>query len=390
MPAAWRRGGRVDLASSRGPRDRNEDRLGGWLDGPASLLVVADGMGGYEAGDVAAGLVLTAVESARPAPGSLAALEEWMREVVLDAESRIQDHVERHGTVGMGSTVILASAIANTIVIAHVGDSRAYLVDPEEATLLTRDHTVGAEAVDRGVVTDAEVHTVPYHEALVRSLGALGTAGPEINRIPLPDAGGPYLLILCTDGVWNAVPSQDFPGLLFDRRGRPVPQPAEVLVREAVNRHTRDNATAVVLGLGPELEEPKRRRRLLVTAVFLLFLLLVGLPALLRGPTTPGVIHPSDGARPPAEQGQGFGDVGEARILWIRTDRLDGVEAIVGSNSIGIVQPGAPSPLRLLHGDSLLLRWGGDDGVDSMLVIVDEAVPDSLHVPKPPDGEDEN
>jgi len=390
MSPAWRQSELVDMASSRGPRDRNEDRLGALMEEPCPLLVVADGMGGYEAGDVAAGLVLAAVESARPTPGSAEALKNWMREVVLDAESRIQDHAERHGARGMGSTVVLASVVARAIVIAHVGDSRAYLVDPETATPLTRDHSVGAEAVERGVVTEAEVHTVPYHEALVRSLGALGTAGPEVSEVPVPDTGGPHLLILCTDGVWNAISNEDIPGLLFHGKRKPVARPAQVLVREALNRGTKDNATAVVLQLGPDPAGSKRPHRGLVGALVALFLVLaVGVMAVVRGSIAPGEVDAPGGAFPPTADSETSGTGDESRILWVRTDRPGGVEASLGSRQIGIVPPATPSPLRLLRGDSLLLRWDGPDGADSMLVIVDDEVPDSLHVPQPPDGENE-
>ena len=384
----------LDAATDAGPRPRNEDRFRVRLDLGYPFLALADGMGGYEAGDLAATLVMEAAGAAGSPPATVAELQGWMERVILDAESRIQNEARSRGKGGMGSTVVLACVLPDTVAVAHVGDSRAYLVNRLTAQRLTRDHSVGADAVTRGVVTEAEMHTVPYHEALVRSLGALGAEGPDFQTFSIGSSGEESLLVLCTDGIWNVISDSDLPGLLFDATGSQVKDPAHVLVASALDRGTGDNATAVVLEVGGragrKVRKPLPRMAALAALAALVALFVgVGLAWLTLGSNRQ---IPAEPLRPTVVTSTPVSPAGgvAARILWIRTSHGGGLEARVGRDLIGGVPAGTFTPLRLLLGDSLLLRWTWQGGADSVFVVVEETTPDTIVVPTAEGGPHES
>ncbi len=371
-------------ASETGPRERNEDRLGIWTERPVPVVAVADGMGGYQAGDVAARLAIEAVDKGGLPPSTPEAVQGWMEALFKDAETRIQRHAQVHGTAGMGSTLVVACLLPDSIAIGHVGDSRAYLVKPSGASVLTRDHSVGVDALERGLVEPEAVHTIPHHGALLKSLGALGSDVPEVTTLSRPGSQENALLLLCTDGVWNVVAEAELPGLLFGPAGKPVEGPAAALVQEALDRGTQDNATAVVLPVRPEPATHRSARLLSGVGVALLAALGIGWWTM--------NLNPSPSAEPQAgaEATPAVPSVAReasARIVWIQAASMTEVEASVGGSAVSRIPPGTEAPLRLIAGDSLLLRWGEGRAADSMLVVVQSSTSDTIQVPPPEGGQ---
>lgn len=198
-------------------REHNEDAIGS--DADVGLMVLADGMGGYNAGEVASGIaVQTITELAREG----AAREErhdvdpttgWMRQTIIlrDAVARAnkvifqtaqsQSHCE-----GMGTTLVAAMFYDNRVSIAHVGDSRAYRVRGDRLERLTMDHSLLQELVDRGFYSQEEAQRSTNRNYVTRALGVESTVEVEVQEFEvLP--GDVYLL--CSDGLPDMVEDDD-------------------------------------------------------------------------------------------------------------------------------------------------------------------------------------
>ena len=224
----------------------NQDRVGWCIprDWPTwqrkgALFVVADGLGGHAAGGVASHTAIQAVlntyyahPSPYPAHSLQAAVEEANRWVRYWAWQRADLR-------GMGTTLCATAVWGDHVVVAHVGDSRAYLVRGGQAWPLTRDHTWVAEALATGMLTLEEAARHPWRHVLTRSLGRDGVAA-DVGRLVF-SAGD--RLVLITDGIAER---------LWDREiGHITMRPPQAAVRRLANlarrRGSRDDRTAVVL-----------------------------------------------------------------------------------------------------------------------------------------------
>ena len=203
------------------------------------LCVVADGMGGHQAGEVASRL---AVETIRQVFGReehdpdtlLHAIQAANRMVYVEAATD-------PGKDGMGTTVVCALLRDGLAQVANVGDSPAFLVRGGGVRRLTRDHSWVAEEIARGAITAEEAVGHPYRHILTRCLGL----SPEIDVATYdpvelhPDD----VLVLCSDGLSEHVSPDEFPGLIADRPPQAV---AEALVSLANERGGSDNISVVV------------------------------------------------------------------------------------------------------------------------------------------------
>jgi len=198
-------------------REHNEDAIGS--DADVGLMVLADGMGGYNAGEVASGIaVQTVTELARAG----AAREErndidpttgWMRQTIVlrDAIARAnkiifqtaqsQSHCE-----GMGTTLVAAMFYDNRVSIAHVGDSRAYRLRDDKFERLTMDHSLLQELVDRGFYSQEEAQRSTNRNYVTRALGVEPTVEVEVQEFDVIP-GDVYLL--CSDGLPDMVEDDD-------------------------------------------------------------------------------------------------------------------------------------------------------------------------------------
>jgi len=209
---------RVMAATDRGlKRSHNEDSFAtSWLDaeshdgetGSAALLVVADGMGGAQGGEIASRMAVeTVVEQfrAHPAGDELAAL----REAVETANERIhRKSVETEGLDGMGTTCTAAIIRENAIWLAHVGDSRAYLVRDGEARQLTRDHSLVSELVARGELDAESAKSDRRRNVVLRSVGVAPHVDVDSRRADMEPEPGDSL-VLCTDGLHGQVEDRE-------------------------------------------------------------------------------------------------------------------------------------------------------------------------------------
>ncbi|MCL2781068.1 MAG: protein phosphatase 2C domain-containing protein [Actinomycetia bacterium] len=227
---------RYAVRSDRGlVRGNNEDSV---YAGPR-LLAVADGMGGHAAGEVASKIVITAMERLdedRP-PGDLLAT---LRAAVLDANRGIADAIERDARLdGMGTTLTAMRFFGGHVGLAHVGDSRAYLLRGERLTQITHDDTYVQSLVDAGQLTPDQAAHHPRKSVILRALMG-GDVEPDVS-IRETRRGDRYLL--CSDGLSDVVTAETIAAAL----GEGDPQfAADRLVELALRGGGPDNVTVIV------------------------------------------------------------------------------------------------------------------------------------------------
>jgi PPM family protein phosphatase len=214
------------------------------------LLVVADGMGGAAGGEVASGMAATVIwsELARAVRARRMSTPPRRRRSLLDAFGVANERIRACAAtspelVGMGTTATAAVLARSELYVAHVGDTRAYLVRDGRAQRLTKDHSVLQYLIDSGAA-DA-VETGQGH-ALLRALGPEADVTVDVVRVPLrPDD----VVVLCSDGVWSAVDDDEIAAVASARTALRVA--CETLIALANERGGRDNATAVVARFEP-------------------------------------------------------------------------------------------------------------------------------------------
>ena len=217
-------------------RQNNEDSLfpdkSGESDGRA-VLMVADGMGGHIAGEVASRLAINAAASAELEPDDR----------VAAANRAIREEVARQPDLeGMGTTLTLVELEPEGVArLAHVGDSRAYLYRDGELRQLTEDHTVAAEYVALGHISAEEANDHPQSHMLTRCLGL--TRFVNVDRIDLDLNPGDRLL-LCSDGLNSMVPTEGIAKALTDGT---ADEAAWKLVEAANKAGGHDNISVIVI-----------------------------------------------------------------------------------------------------------------------------------------------
>jgi protein phosphatase len=234
-------------------REHNEDTIA--LDADIGLLVLADGMGGYNAGEVASGiavktimnLVRESVEredlaAADPATG-LSRRSIVLRDAIQRANKIIfQTAKTQPQCEGMGTTVVGALFHDNRVTLAHVGDSRIYRVRGDRLEQVTLDHSLLQELVDRGFYTPEEAQRAANKNYVTRALGVEPTVDVEITEHEV-HKGDHYLL--CSDGLSDMVEDADI-HLTINTFGDNLGTVAKQLIQLANDNGGRDNVSVVL------------------------------------------------------------------------------------------------------------------------------------------------
>ncbi len=223
-----------------------------WGDESAHLFVVADGMGGHRAGDQASALALETIEDFMlntckwffhlEGTEGQNVLHEF-QDALRQADRRVYEaSVRRPELFGMGTTLTMAYSIGGDLFLAHVGDSRCYLIRGEEFHQLTHDHTLVGEMVRQGGLTPEQA---AHHRLRHVITNAVGGTEPgvrvELHKVAL-EAGDRVLL--CSDGLSGEVAEEQIRAILGEE---PEPEPACARLVEAAKAHGgRDNITVIV------------------------------------------------------------------------------------------------------------------------------------------------
>ena len=222
-------------------RRGNEDRFA--LDPELGLCLVADGMGGHSAGQVASALAAeTVLVSLRERKGSEASASEKLRGALEDA-NRVIYQAARQNTeyAGMGTTVVALLVEGERAALAHVGDSRAYRMRGGRIRQLTDDHSVVGELLRRHEITADDARDHPHRHMLTRALGVRGHVEPDLAELALT-RGDRFLL--CSDGLTNHLEDHEMAKLSaeFDD----LDACCAALIKLANRRGGEDNITVVL------------------------------------------------------------------------------------------------------------------------------------------------
>jgi protein phosphatase len=211
------------------------------------LFVVADGMGGHAGGDIASAITTKRVMEADQPYQSPQDAEFALQAALIAANSQLADTVFEHSELtGMGTTVSALVVLDDQVAIAHIGDSRIYLLRDGELTQITTDHTFVQRLVDSGRITEQEAAVHPRRSVLMRVLGDVESS-PEIDTSILATHEGDRWLI-CSDGLSGVVSNNAIASALSS--GASAKQVAERLVKESLDAGAPDNVTIVVVDIG--------------------------------------------------------------------------------------------------------------------------------------------
>ncbi len=217
-------------------RKRNEDSLVHRPD--LGLWAVADGAGGHGAGDVASQAVAATLESLPPGLSAAEILAQVR--LRLDAVHReLQEQAAQRGPDALlATTVVVLLARNGHFACLWAGDSRAYLLREGQFQRITRDHSLVQEMVDQGMISEAEAEDHPPANVILRAIGARG-------ELVLDKVSGRLFpgdrLLLCSDGLFKAVPESEIGGLLAAGHS------AGAMIALAVERGARDNVSAITM-----------------------------------------------------------------------------------------------------------------------------------------------
>lgn len=221
-------------------RQTNEDS---YICDPPNLFIVADGMGGHVAGEIASKLAVNTVRDFLLANAAEETDQQnALKEAILAANISILNEAENHAEyAGMGTTISMLYIRGNDCFWGHVGDSRIYLLRGGAMTQITKDHSLVWDLVETGMITEEESLTHPQRNMLTRAIGVEETIRIDTGRVALA-ANDRFLL--CTDGLTNMVSDDAIKSILSscDQTEESV----EILVRRAMDAGGVDNITALL------------------------------------------------------------------------------------------------------------------------------------------------
>ncbi len=215
----------------------------------AGYAIVADGMGGHQAGEVASAMAIRKIseEINQKFHGemSMSDLKDLLITAVKQANKFIYEKALAEPTYsGMGTTLSMCFLFKEHAMVAHVGDSRVYLLRDDSLHRITTDHSLVQELLNNGKITEAEAQSHPQKNVITRALGT--EPGVEIDiyefSVCVEDT-----LLLCSDGLSNMLSDSELAALMSESRGASLERVAQQLIAEANQKGGYDNITAVLL-----------------------------------------------------------------------------------------------------------------------------------------------
>ncbi|MBI5750530.1 MAG: Stp1/IreP family PP2C-type Ser/Thr phosphatase [Hydrogenophilales bacterium] len=228
-------------------RSQNEDFVA--VDADFGLAILADGMGGYCAGEIASGMAVTLLMQGliarlpemAPEPH---ALETLVRELVATVNAAVHDTARtRPQCAGMGTTLVLAVFHDNCLLAAHIGDSRLYRLRNGLLMQLTRDHSLLQEQIDSGMISKEEANWSSNKNLVTRALGMDPEVPLDVN---VYDAAPHDMYLLCSDGLTDMVTLSDIQAAM-ELMGGNLPLAAHEMVKLANEQGGRDNISVALV-----------------------------------------------------------------------------------------------------------------------------------------------
>ena len=245
-------------------RDHNEDCIESRPD--IGLYVLADGMGGYNAGEVASGMATSLISDGLQETWNPRESERLGRDQAkADTERLIAEQIARANNAifttsqnnpecaGMGTTLVVTLFFDNFVTVAHIGDSRLYRLRGEAMEQVTRDHSLLQEQLDSGLITPEEAKLSQNKNLVTRALGIDPTVEPEIH-VYETQVGDSYLL--CSDGLSDMVEDEEIRLTLITLRSNPN-LTVQQLVQAANDNGGRDNISAMLIRIAEPFGVPR-------------------------------------------------------------------------------------------------------------------------------------
>lgn len=230
-------------------RSHNEDSL--TADAGAGLAVLADGMGGYNAGEVASGIAVAMISAetkkALAAIGDgldVAAGEKLVSEQSIRANNAIyQASQSQPQYAGMGTTLVVALWHDNHIIVGHIGDSRLYRMRAGKLEVVTKDHSLLQEQIDSGIITAEQAKHAAHKNLVTKALGIDPSVEPEVREY---DTRPGDVYLLCSDGLCDMVEDEDI-GMTLSALGGNLKLAAQQLVQMANDNGGKDNVSVILV-----------------------------------------------------------------------------------------------------------------------------------------------
>ena len=218
-------------------RQRNEDRF--YAKGP--LLIVADGMGGYTGGEYASTMVVDTIVDVIERADIITV--EVLREAILEANRMVFEKSQSYKELeGMGTTAVVAYVKEDTLLWAHVGDTRLYIYGDSQLRRMTNDHSMVQELVNAGTITEAEVIHHPKRNMLTRAIGVYDTVEVDTGMVEVHEG---ERILLCSDGLSGYIEESRIEEILSEESSES--RVLEDLVQLVYDAGARDNVT-IILG----------------------------------------------------------------------------------------------------------------------------------------------
>jgi len=251
-------------------RQGNEDRF--CVDPALGLYVVADGMGGHAAGEVASRLAVETIQEwmekylsgadaaiVGPAAAAGSAEANFLLSSIRLANRIIFDSAkDRREYTGMGTTVVAVLAKGDRFVLANVGDSRIYRIRRDQIVQVSRDHSFVQQQVDNGMMSPVEAHQSQYRHMITRALGLKESVEVDLTEEPAHPGD---VLVLCSDGLSDLLDDEEILAAV-QNQGEDLDRACQALVERANAKGGDDNITVLVIRAeaGSEVAPPDRRR----------------------------------------------------------------------------------------------------------------------------------
>lgn len=228
-------------------RSKNEDGYAfGYFDDGSAWAVVCDGMGGVHGGKVASSVAIDMVsEKIKKCYNKLmpvSSLENLLLSAITTANVTVFDRSSaQYDLKGMGTTIVAAVIKNNEACIAHVGDSRAYIINGDSIRQITKDHSLVQEMLDKGQITELEYETAPMKNIITRAMGVKEEIDIDFDFVTINENDA---LILCSDGLSGLVNKED---ILKIYKQEPFENLANRYIEAANEKGGKDNITVVVM-----------------------------------------------------------------------------------------------------------------------------------------------
>ena len=207
----------VELLSDIGNfRKINEDYIDYHIDENKRIYVVADGMGGHNAGDVASKLAATNTISYLNSIPLIKDMEEELKNAIFNSNNKIYMLSRSNEELsGMGTTITACMIMGDDMIVANVGDSRCYIIKNDEIIKVTKDHSLVQQLIDEGSITEDEGYSHPKKNIITRALGTKDFVDIDTYKMSV---NGIIKVIMCTDGLSNLIKEEEIYDIVMNKK----------------------------------------------------------------------------------------------------------------------------------------------------------------------------